>query len=543
MDKKKAALNVGVSIFFNLLVLVTNILTRRLVIQFIGEQILGLNDLYLSIINVLSVAELGIGSAITFSMYKPMVEGNDAKVAALFRLFTKIYLVVGAIILIGGLAVMPALPYLAKGYETAGENLYLTFGLMLLSVVMSYVYSAKTSLINAYKNNYITTAIDSSGTIFMRCLQIGVTVLFRSFFAYLCCRVLTVALQWAVTEIISRVKYGKVMKIKASLDGETKKEVTKNVKAMFMHKIGGVLVNSADSLIISAFIGVAVLGKYSNYTTIMTALVSLISLAFTPLTSVLGHMCAEENKETAQRYFRFFYTVNFILGAIFFLGYYAVIDNVIYILLGSNLELNRAIAFVITLNNFVSFMRRSVMLFRDATGTFYYDRWKPLGEGICNIVLSIIFVLVFPEEFKVVGVIVATIITNILICHVVEPYVLFKHFFGAPVRKFYLRNYLSIAAFTALLILTDYCMVDIGRQWLNFVANGFIAVGIGLVPCAVAVLTNRDVRYYIKHFKDRRKHKSEALPPPEAVGTVEVPEEVVAPEKSEENNLSGENGQ
>lgn len=543
MDKKKAALNVGVSILFNLLVLVTNILTRRLLIQYLGEKFLGLNDLYLSIISVLSVAELGIGAAISFSMYKPIVEGDSAKVAALYRLFTKMYLVVGAIILAGGCAVMPALPYLAKGYDTAGENLYLTFGLMVISVVLSYVYSAKTSLINAYKNNYITTTIDSCGTIFMRCLQIGVTVLLKSFVAYLCCRIITVVLQWIVTEVISRVKYGKVIKIKSKLDSETKTEVTKNVKAMFMHKIGNVLVKSADSLIISAFIGVAILGKYSNYTTIMTSMVSFISLAFNPLTSVLGHMCAEEGNVNAIRYFRFFYTLNFILGVIFFLGYYAVIDNVIYMLLGSNLELSRAVAFVISFNSFVQFMRKAVLLFRDATGTFYYDRWKPLAEGLCNIVLSIVFVLVFPDELKVVGVIVATIITNLLICHIIEPYVLYKHFFKARVGKYYIRNFISILVFAAVLYLTNYCMVDVGSHLVQFILNGFIAVGIGLVVCAVAVLTNRDFRYYFKHFKERRKRKCEALPPPEEVGTVEAPEAVDALEKSEENSLSGEDGQ
>ncbi len=115
MDKKKALLNVGVSIVFKVLVLVANILSRRFLIQYIGEEILGLNDLYLSIINVLSVAELGIGTAISFSMYRPIVEGDNAKVAALYRLYTKLYLIVGGIILVGGCAVMPALPYLAKG--------------------------------------------------------------------------------------------------------------------------------------------------------------------------------------------------------------------------------------------------------------------------------------------------------------------------------------------------------------------------------------------------------------------------------------------
>lgn len=538
MDKKRALLNVGVSITFKMLVLVANILARRFLIQYLGNSVNGLNSLYVSIIDVLSVAELGIGSAITFSMYRPIVEGDRAKVAALYKLYRKLYLIVGGIILAVGCAVMPLLPFLAKGHEAADVNLYLTFGLMLISVVMSYAYSAKTSLINAHKNDYITTTINSAGTLLMHGLQIAVTIWLKSFEAYLACRIITTSLQWVVTAIIVKVKYGGLTKLKAELDAETKTEVTKNIRAMFMHKIGGVLVNSADSLIISAFISSIVLGYYTNYTVIVSAMIGFISMTFTPLTSVLGHMCVEEDSATAQRYFRFFHTVNFILGTVFFLGYYAVIDNVVSILFGPDLELNKAISFVITMNYFISFMRQATLVFKDATGTFYYDRWKPLCEGACNVVLSIIFVLVFPEDFKVVGVIVATIITNILICHIVEPYVLYKHAFKASPKRYYIRNYICIAAFAAVLVTTHFCMVDIDSNWLQFLANGFIAVGIAVVPCLVAILLNKDFIHYFRHFKERRKAKLDTEAPAESE-TPEVSEEVTV----EEVNVIEEGGE
>ena len=143
-----------------------------------------------------------------------------------------------------------------------------------------------------------------------------------------------------------------------------------------MHKIGGILVNTADSIIISAFIGIVILGKYSNYTTIVLAMSSVIALCFTPLTSIIGHMSVEEDGKTVERYYNFFHTFNFIMGTVFFLGYYAVIDNLVTVLFGANLILSKQITFVITLNYFIQFMRQAANLFRDATGTFYYDRWK-----------------------------------------------------------------------------------------------------------------------------------------------------------------------
>lgn len=525
MDKKKGALNVGVSVTFKMILLIANILVRRFVIQYIGNEVNGLNSLYTSILGFLSVAELGVGSAITFCMYKPIVDGENDKVAALYHLFTKLYLIIGGIILAAGCAVMPFLKFLAKDYQTVNVNLYFAFGLMLVSVVLSYAFSSKTSLINAYKNNYITIAISSIGQIIQCGMQILVLFLTHSFVWYLICLIISVLLQWIVTEIIARVKYGEIIRNAAKVDSDTKKEVTKNVKAMFMHRIGGTLVNTADSIIISTFVGVMILGKYSNYTIVITAMISVLALCFSPLTSVIGHMCVEENGETVGKYYSFFHTFNFILGTVFFLGYYAVIDNLVDILFGANLEMARAVAFVITLNYFIQFMRQAANLFRDATGTFYYDRWKPIFEGISNIILSVLFVLVFPEEFKVVGVIVATIITNLFICHIVEPHVLYKYAFKMPAKGYYIRNYVYMAVFVATLCVLHFCMVDMGSQWISLIVNGCIAVALAIAPCAVVVLTNKDFRHYLKRFIQRIGHKQiefDNATPPDSMIVEEV---------------------
>ena len=382
MDKKKSILNVAVSIVFKIILLVGAILARRFLIKYTGNEVNGLNSLYVSIIGFLSVAELGVGSAITFCMYKPIVEGDNVKVSALYHLFTKLYLVIGAVIFVCGCIVLPLLPYLASDYKAIDQNLYLTFFLVLISVIITYLFSSKTSLINAYKNNYITTTISSLGLILQYGLQILVLVFTRSFIWYLVCAICAAALQWGVTEFIARKKHGAIIKDKQRVDADTKKEVVKNVKAMFMHKIGGVLVNTADSIIISIFIGVVVLGKYSNYTTIMVSMTGVLTLFFTPLTSIIGHMYVEQSRDDVNRYFNFFHTFNFVLALVFFLGYYAVIDNLVTLCFGTDLELSKSISFIITLNYFIQFMRQATMLFRDATGTFYNDRWKPLIEGL-----------------------------------------------------------------------------------------------------------------------------------------------------------------
>ena len=505
MDKKKGLANVSVSIVFKIFILLANILVRRFLIKFIGNEINGLNSLYASILDFLAVAELGVGVSITYCMYKPIVEGDNVKVSALYGLFTKLYLIIGGIILVAGCALMPALPYLAKDYQNLDINLYFTFALMLLSVVLSYIYSSKTSLINAYKNNYITTTISSVCQLLQYGLQIIVLLCTGSFVWFLVCRIITSVLQWGATEFIARKKHGDIIRNKQKIDDETKKVVTKNIKAMFMHKIGGVLVNTADSLIISAFIGIVILGKYSNYTTVMISMTGVLTLCFTPLTSVIGHMYVSEDRLQVKKYFNFFHTFNFVLGTIFFLGYYGVIDNLVTVLFADGLELAKSISFVITLNYFIQFMRQSAQLFKDATGTFYNDRWKPLIEGLINVVLSILFVLVFPEDYRVVGVIVATIITNIFICHIIEPYVLYKYAFGADVKNYYLRNYLYIAIFCAILIIFNFSMITSDNQWIELFANGGISLAFSLTISAIVILCNKDFRYYLRHFLNKLK--------------------------------------
>ena len=501
MDTKKGIKNVIVSITFKIILLVSSIFVRNFLIRYIGNDINGLNSLYISLIGFLSVAELGVGSAITFCMYKPIVEGDNSKVAALYQLFKKLYLIICGAIFAIGMAMMPFLQYIVKDYSSVNVNIYFTFFLIVISVVVSYLFSAKTSLINAYKNNYITTTITSLGMLLQHVLQLIVLVKTASFEWYLVCRIISIVVQWVATEFIVRKQHNDILKHeKVKLDNDTKARVVTNIKAMFMHRVGSVLVNSVDSVIISSFIGIVVLGLYSNYITIVNNVVAVISLFFTPFIPIIGHYCVK--KESAlEGYYSFFHSFNFILGVIFFLGYYATIDNIITILFGDGLIVPKAVSLVITLNYFIQFMRQSTLLFRDAMGLFYNDRWKPIVEGVANTILSIAFVLLFRkiggEAIEVVGVVVATIITNLLVCHVIEPYVLYKNGFDTPVRKFYFKNYAYMVAFAVVLLIMDKCMLSFSSQWKELLINGSISVLFSIAITAIIVFLDANFRRYL----------------------------------------------
>ena len=490
MDKRKGILNIAVSVTFHILTMVTAILVKRILIQSCGNDINGLNALYLSIVGFLSIAELGVGSAISFCMYKPIVEGDVAYTSALYRLFQRIYLGIGGVIWVIGLGITPFVNHFAKDYDRLSVDLHFTFMLMLLSVVITYWYGPKTALTNAHKNNYITTTITSCGTILQSVLQIVVLLITRSFAWYLVCRIISSLVQGIVIQWIARKKYAHILSCRQSLSILNYAEITKNIKAMFMHKVGSLLVTTADSIVISVCIGVNALGSYSNYTTILSSVTNLTALVFTSLTSVLGHFYVEAGKETSRRYSDAFHLVNFVLGSVLYLGYYAVINNLISILFAESLVVDKTVVFVITFNAFVQFMRRSVTVFRDATGTFYHDRWKPLVEGAINIVLSVLFV----QWLGIAGVIIATIITSLLICHIIEPYVLYRHGFDTSPMRYYLTNYGMIGLFFLALRGLDACMVTRESPWVSLLANGCISIGFSAGVCLLILAVSKRER-------------------------------------------------
>ena len=177
----------------------------------------------------------------------------------------------------------------------------------------------------------------------------------------------------------------------------------------------------------------------------------------------------------------------------------------------------KSVSIVITVNYFIQFMRQATLLFRDATGTFYYDRWKPMIEGVLNIGLSIVFVYLFGylwgEEFAVVGVIVATIITNLFICHIVEPHVLYKYAFKSKTKKYYIRNYAYMALFCVVLTALHFCMISNENQWVELFANGGISLAFSLSVSVIVAVCNRDFRQHMKNMLQKISHKHKKQEP------------------------------
>src|SRR5690554_5846253 len=280
MNKKRALTNIIVGIIFKIIILLLAMLTKVYVVKYLGNEANGLFSLYTSILGFITLANLGVGVAITFSMYKPIVENDTDAISALYYLYRKFYIIVMFVILVLGLALTPFVPKLAKG---SSENtlIYQTYITFLLSVAITYLFGHKITLINAYKDNYITTTITSLALIFEGILQIFVLLITKNFLYFILVRVLAYMIEGLMVEIVFRRKYKKRLNNNKVLNEDLKSEVKRNSAAKMYSEVGTKLMSSFDGMIISFFVGVIALGNYSNYVIIIGGMFSLLNLLFT----------------------------------------------------------------------------------------------------------------------------------------------------------------------------------------------------------------------------------------------------------------------
>lgn len=490
MYKTKAYRNILTSVLYKVLILIVGLITRRYMVNILGDEITGIYSLFISILGFLAVAELGIGSAIVFSMYKPISDGDIDKVSALYHLYKKIYLIIFLVINLVGLIITPFLPVLASGF-TIGKEIYFTYILFLVSTSISYLYAYKSSFINAHMDNHITNSIRSIFQIVELVVQVFIIIWLESFIIFLAVHLISNISQWIATNYIFSKRYKHLTNNNKELSPLLTKEVKDKTKAMFYHKVGGLLVNTMDSLIISAFIGVNVLGKYSNYVLIITSMIGILSLVFTSIVTVLGHAFAKFTKNILNTQFKKIYLVNFLMGMIFFLGFFSVSEELIKILFNDKVVLESELVIIMTLNYFIQFMRLTVLSFKDASGTFYQDRYKPIVEGVTNLFLSLLFVYFWGLP----GVLIATIITNLMIAHTIEPFVLYKYGFEMNPKKYYIHHYLGMLLFSVLIVLFKLIpFPNYNNLYLLLIIKGLTSILVSAVVMLILYITIVDFR-------------------------------------------------
>ena len=437
--------NIKSAAVIKLITPITSFITRTVLIYSLGTVYLGLNGLFTAVIQVLSLAELGFGSAMVFSLYKPMAEGDRPTICALLRLYRRIYRVVGLVILGVGLVLIPFLPRLIKGSLPDGMNLTVLYLIRLADTSVSYfLFSYRSALLDASQQKSAFYYIHAAGKAALCALQVALLLLFKNYYVFCIVQPL---IQVGINLAIWRVTESRFpnYRCEGTLPRETVRDITKRVTGLFMFKVCHVLRNSFDSIILSAFLGLDILAKYQNYLLIVTTLVGITAILTDSTLSSVGNSVAVETKEKNFRDFRAFQLLfMWIVGCVCacMCGLY---QPFIRFWIGAENLLSQRLMLVFVVYFFTERMGNVCFQYRQACGLWWEDRLRPVVDGVTNLTLNYILV----QYIGVAGVMLSTILCQVCIDSLWGSRILFRSYFTDQKQRLYLLRLVIFAAATA----------------------------------------------------------------------------------------------
>lgn len=420
---------------------------RMVFVRCLAAEYLGINGLFSNILSMLSLAELGIGSAIVYALYKPIAENDKDKIAALMQFYGHAYRIIGCVVAIFGVLMIPFLNFVIQEPPTIKENLYVIYLLYLFNTASTYFFSYRSSLLTAVQQNYLVIGISYLFTIVQSILQIIFLVLTKEYMTYLFIQTIGVFGYNLTISYIAKKKYPYIEKKEiVAVDQKEKKEIVKNIKALTIWKLSGLLVNNTDNIIITYFSGIISVGYTSNYTLFSSTLNSLLTQLFNGITASVGNYNATESKEKKIELFNKIHFANFWLFGWAALLIFIVSGDLVRIFYGEQYVLPMNIPFVIAMNFYMVGMQNAVWMFKNTMGLFQQGRYLLIITAVINLIASI----VLGEHFGVLGILLATAISRALTNTWYDPYAVFKYGFGIS-PKYYYKQYIR---FTLVLILS-----------------------------------------------------------------------------------------
>ena len=271
---------------------------RTVFVNTLGEVYLGVNGLFTNILMVFSLADLGVGTAIIYAMYKPVAEHDTRKIQALMNMYGRAYRTIGLVIIGMGLAMTPFIRYLVKTDQDI-PDLQVIFLLFVANTASTYFFAYKGTLITAHQKNYIVTNVVYSTSILCYGVQIVVMLLTHNYILTLSIQVGTNILQNIITMLIANKMYPYIKKRNSeSLCRREKRGIYRNMGALVFYRTGQVIINGTDNIVISAMVGIVESGIYSNYLLLTTTIKNLLQQVFHAITASVGNLNVEESNET-----------------------------------------------------------------------------------------------------------------------------------------------------------------------------------------------------------------------------------------------------
>lgn len=440
---KNAARNIVFGVVLKLYQIFVPFLMRTAMIYFMGVQYLGLNSLFTSILQVLNLAELGVGSAMVFSMYKPIVEDDSKTICALMHLYRTYYNVIGVIIAVVGIVVTPFIPHLIKSDLPPELNVYVLYLLNLAATVLSYwLFAYKNALFQAHQRNDITSKITLITSTIQYALQLVVIVWTKDYYLFVFAALATQAITNIVTAFAANKIYPDYHS-KGKLDKAVVRDINHRIRDLFTSKLGAVVVNSADTVVISAFLGLTVLAVYQNYYFILTAVIGIVAIVFQACTAGIANSVIVESKEKNFNDLKKFTFIIAWIAGLCTCCFLCLYQPFMKIWVGDKLMLKFPAVICFCVYFFIYEINQLLNTYKDAAGIWHEDRFRPLVTAIVNVGMNLALVNVW----GIYGVLLSTALSMLFVG---MPWLL-HNLFTVLFKKSQMRCY--------LIRLVRYCLV------------------------------------------------------------------------------------
>lgn len=466
---------------------------RTVFIKMLNTDYLGVNGLFTNVLAILSFAELGIGTAIIFNMYKPVAEKNQEKIKSLMQLYKKSYNLIGIIVFVLGLFVIPFMDVVIKEKPNINENLILIYIMFLFNTAASYFFTYKKSIISAHQKQSVINNVDSIFYFIKSIVEIIFLLLTRNFIIYLSIEILSTIIENIILSKIAdnMYPYLRDKKIKP-LSKEESNNIFKNVKSLIIYKFGGVIMNSTDNILISSLVNVSTVGFCSNYIMIINSIKSIITSALNGITASVGNLNVVGNSKQKEIVFYQITFANYIVYSFCAIAFIVLLNPFMKIWLGEKYILGIDVSVALALSFFIEGLRNAGYTYRTTLGLFQRGRLTPYIGATVNIVFSIILC----KLCRVSGIFFATCIAQLVSYSWIDPYLIHKYEFKTPVSKYFKRYGIYSIVFTV-----SACITLLVSQLITI--EGIIGLILkAIVVCIIPNLINLLVYYRTEEFKE-----------------------------------------
>lgn len=444
---KNASRNMIFGVILKIYQLAIPFLMRTAMIYMLGVEYLGLNSLFTSILQVLNLAELGVGSAMIYSMYKPIAEDDNETICALMRLYKIYYRVIGLAICVAGLILLPFIPKLISGDVPADINIYVLYLLNLSATVLSYwLFAYKNSILQARQRTDLTSKVLLGTETVKYVLQISALAIFHNYYYFVIIILFTQILTNIVTAIVSDRLYPDFQP-KGKLPKEQIKQINRRIRDLFTSKIGGVIVDSVDTIVISAFLGLTVLAVYQNYFYLITAVIGLVAIIFSSVTAGIGNSIVVETQEKNFNDLQKFTFIIAWISGVCTCCFLCLFQPFMRVWVGEELLLDFPVVICLCIYFFIYEINRLLNTYKDAAGIWHEDRFRPLVTALTNLVLNLVMV----QFWGIYGIILSTVLSMMFVG---MPWLLHNLFTVIFSRKFFSSYFKKLLFYTAMVFIS-----------------------------------------------------------------------------------------